>query len=68
MFDVLYREVFGYPSLVLVPHVKDVHKAGPMAGGNYATTSDSRWGKMLARQYGRHYRFANCLSIHDRYE
>ena len=68
LFDLLYREVFGYPSLVLVPHNKEPHKAGPMAGGNYATDSDSRWGKMLARQYGRFYMFNNCLSVHDRWE
>ena len=68
VFDLLYRDVFGYPSLVLVPHTKKHHMAGPMAGGNYATTSDSRWGKMLAEKYGNFFRFNNCLSVHDRWE
>jgi len=41
---------------------------GPMFGGNYADTSDSRWGKMVAKYYGSAYRFIHCLPIFDRYE
>lgn len=41
---------------------------GPMFGGNYADTSDSRWGKMVAKHFGDAYRFTHCLPIFDRYE
>lgn len=41
---------------------------GPMFGGNYATTSDSRWGRWLAEHFGNEFRFNTCLAIHDRYE
>ena len=53
----------------LVPrHIKPEDMVGPMFGGNYATTSDSRWGKMVAKHFGEAYRFTNCLPVFDRYE
>lgn len=56
-------------ALHLVPYSS--HKdglVGPMFGGNYATTSDSRWGRWLSERFGAAFRFNTCLAIHDRYE
>ena len=64
------REVFGTKAACLVPVGEAPHDRpiGPMAGGNYATTSDSRLGRLVAREMGAEYRFMTCLPIHDRYE
>ena len=59
----------GHLILHLVPYnTKRDGMVGPMFGGNYATASDSRWGRWLASHYGNEFRFNNCLAIHDRYE
>lgn len=56
-------------ALHLVPYKKRREgMVGPMDGGNYADTCDSRWGEMLSDHYGAAFRFNHCLSIHDRYE
>ena len=53
----------------LVPYnMKRKGLIGPMFGGNYADTCDSRWGEMLRDLFGNEYRFNTCLAIHDRYE
>jgi hypothetical protein len=33
----------------------------PMAGGNFVTSSDSRWSRVWGR-------YDSCISVHDRYE
>lgn len=56
-------------ALHLVPYkAKRSGMVGPMFGGNYADTSDSRWGRMLFEHFGGAFRFNTCLAIHDRYE
>lgn len=40
--------------------------AGPMFGGNFATTSDSRLGEAIEKLVG--IRFYGAVPIHDRYE
>lgn len=68
LFRIDVSHVWG-TSLHLVPYnTKRKGMVGPMFGGNYATASDSRWGKWLAEHYGNEFRFNNCLPIHDRYE
>jgi len=53
----------------LVPVRQPSGVVGPMMGGNYATTSDSRWSRYVASQLGPEFRFvATCLPIHDRFE
>ena len=69
LFRIDFRRIGRYESLTLVPYnTKREGMVGPMCGGNYADTSDSRWGTMLAEHYGGQYRFNTCLAIHDRYE
>lgn len=60
------REVAGVLTLDLVP--ASLAGRWTMFGGNYATTSDSRLGEMLARQFGRAFLFNHVLPIHDRIE
>lgn len=52
----------------LVPVRQPKGVVGPMAGGNYATISDSRWGSYVASEMGPEFRFMTCLPIHDRFE
>lgn len=53
----------------LVPVRQPKGLVGPMAGGNYATTSDSRWARYVASELGPEFRFvATCVPIHDRFE
>lgn len=52
----------------LVPVRQPKGLVGPMMGGNYATTSDSRWGRYVASRLGPEFRFMTCLPIHDRFE
>ena len=60
------RTVGGLQTLRLVP--ASLGDRWTMFGGNYATASDSRWGDMLAHEYGLEFRFNNVLPIHDRVE
>lgn len=60
------RVVGGVQTLRLVP--VSLEGRWTMFGGNYATTSDSRWGEMLAREYGLEFRFNNVIAVHDRVE
>lgn len=62
------QRIGGALALRLVPAAAEKAGKWTMAGGNYATTSDSRWGEMLAAEYGMEYRFNDCLPIHDRIE
>lgn len=59
-------KVAGVVTLSLVP--ASLAGRWTMFGGNYATTSDSRLGEMLARQFGREFLFNHVLPIHDRIE
>jgi len=57
---VVKRHLFGRD----IYHVEPVSRptgAGWMMGGNYAATSDSRFGRLCGEQYG-------ALAIHDRQE
>lgn len=60
------REVAGVLTLRLVP--ASLSGRWTMFGGNYATTGDSRFGEMLARQFGPAFLFNHVLPIHDRTE
>lgn len=59
-------KVAGVVTLSLVP--ASLAGRWTMFGGNYATTSDSRLGEMLARQFGLAFLFNHVLPIHDRIE
>jgi hypothetical protein len=60
----------------LVPAKKDENGAwvpdrpdglvGPMMGGNYATTSDSRFASAIEKLVG--HRFYGAVAVHDRFE
>lgn len=52
-------------SVCLVP-MSGGDGAGPMAGGSFAYTSDSRVSRMVQKILG--YRFYGAISVHDRYE
>lgn len=45
---------------------KPDHLVGPMAGGNYGATSDSRFGQLAESILGRP--FYGAVAIHDRFE
>ena len=60
------RTVAGVVVLRLVPAA--LSGRWTMFGGNYAETSDSRFGEMLARNFGPEFRFTNILPVHDRVE
>jgi hypothetical protein len=45
---------------------KRVDMCGPMAGGNYAATSDSRFGEAIRKVCGR--KMYAALPVHDRFE
>lgn len=69
LFKIEHMNIGPWEALHLVPYVE--HRdglIGPMDGGNYADTCDSRWGRHLAKYFGPAYRFNTCLEIHDRYE
>lgn len=70
LFRLEVGSIGGQPTAHLVPvRRREQGMVGPMAGGNYATISDSRWARFVARQLGPEFRFvATCLPIHDRYE
>lgn len=46
---------------ILVPFAAPEGLVGPMMGGAYAATSDSRWSDLIDGHYG-------AVAIHDRYE
>ena len=59
------RNAFGDP--IIVPLAGGpAGSVGPMMGGNYAATSDSRLSELVEKVTGR--RFYGALPIHDRYE
>ena len=60
------RIVAGINTLRLVPAA--VRDKRTMFGGNYATTCDSRFGRMLAAKWGMGFRFNDILPVHDRVE
>ena len=57
-----------YNSLRLVPvdDPREKKGAGPMMGGNYAATSDSRFGEACRKLLGTD--FYGAVAVHDRYE
>lgn len=55
---------FGHP--VLIPENKPRKAIGPMAGGNYAASSDSRFEEAIRAVTGRG--FYGAVAIHDRFE
>lgn len=57
-------------TLRLVPATGDTTDLiGPMMGGCYASTSDSRWHRILADYVGKENAYiASAVPIHDRYE
>ena len=65
-----FRLVQGaYPgTAILVPAFPPSGEGivGPMAGGNFAATSDSRFSQMIEDITG--HRFYGAIPIHDRYE
>jgi hypothetical protein len=46
--------------------LKPENTAGPMMGGNYAATSDSRFGQAIRKILG--HDFYGAVAIHDRFE
>lgn len=62
----LESHVPGCLRLVPVDDPRAGNCAGPMFGGNYAATSDSRFSKVCERLLG--HRFYGAVAIHDRYE
>jgi hypothetical protein len=58
----------AYNTLKLVPVVGDAEGRGigPMFGGNYAATSDSRFSRACEKLLG--HSFYGAVPIHDRYE
>ena len=69
LFELEVGHIGPTPTAHLVPVRKPHGLMGPMAGGNYATTSDSRWARFVAAKLGDDFRFVGtCLPIHDRYE
>lgn len=70
LFRLDVDELGGMPTAHLVPVRKRAEGlVGPMMGGNYASTSDSRWARYVASKLDPQFRFvATCLPIHDRYE
>lgn len=67
------RHIGEHQRLSLVPVTWDAHAgqwvrtyAWTMAGGNYATTSDSRFGEWMEQVTG--LRFPGAIDIHDRVE
>lgn len=58
--EVEERNIGGWVYTARIP-VEAGGKWGAMAGGNFVTTSDSRWTEIWGT-----YNF--CLSVHDRYE
>jgi hypothetical protein len=76
-FVVIEVRQIGGPILTLRPAVYDAAtgkfvatappgKAGPMDGGNYADTSDSRFRTLTRNLYG--HSFYGAMPIHDRFE
>lgn len=61
-------EVVGgpYGSAKLVPVDQPSGVIGPMMGGNYGATSDSRFGRKIEEILG--HKFYGALPIHDRFE
>lgn len=60
-------------SVKAVPAVQDesgewVVRGGSMFGGNFAATSDSRFGQAIAKLIGDEFRFWPAVAIHDRFE
>ena len=63
----LVQHVHGCVSLRPVDEPVDAHAMiGPMFGGNFAHTSDSRVSSIVAHLLGHH--FYGAIAIHDRYE
>lgn len=66
----LESHVPGCVRLVLVGEdgkaLKLAGESGPMFGGNYGATSDSRFNEKIAQLLG--HRFYGAVPIHDRYE
>lgn len=62
VFKVVKRDLFGRTIYHLEP-LMPVNEGcvGWMAGGNFANTSDSRFGELIGKMYG-------AVSIHDRQE
>lgn len=60
LVKVVRREIFGRVVYHLEPVIRPTG-AGWMAGGNYASTSDSRFSELVGGMYG-------AVSIHDRQE
>jgi hypothetical protein len=61
---VLTRNYYGSP--VLVPQDQPEGLIGPMAGGNFAGSSDSRFNQAVSEMAG--FNFYGAIPIHDRYE
>lgn len=61
---------FGATTLHLEPwEQKEENCAGPMFGGCFASTSDSRWIHLLEDTIGHeNARLARAIPVHDRYE
>ena len=55
---------FGHP--ILIPENPPRKAIGPMMGGNYAASSDSRFGEAIRAATGRD--FYGAVAIHDRFE
>lgn len=60
LVKVVKRRMFGQDLYHIAPYA-DPDGIGWMFGGNYAATSDSRFGRMIGEMYG-------ALAIHDRQE
>lgn len=56
----------GCLRLVPVGDPREKTSIGPMFGGNYAATSDSRFSEACEKLLG--YRFYGAVAIHDRFE
>lgn len=57
----------AYGTAKLVPVDQPEGVVGPMMGGNYAGTSDSRFGDKVAELMGVEF-FSGAIPIHDRFE
>lgn len=68
----LQVRVIGEPVLNIVPVFKDITRgtwdtrAGFMAGGNFAYTTDSRFNRLCESLLG--HRFYGAVAVHDRFE
>ena len=63
----IVKQTFGFGSSVKIVPTKEIeNKSWTMMGGNYAATSDSRFGDMIEKLLG--HSFYGAVPIHDRVE